>query len=209
MAAESDTNLETVIPDRGLSARKSSWLTGVFALIGAIVWSISLYIESSLANGGIFYIGSLILASGLLTLIWFDVHAFRLPNLINYSLIFAGLFLTWYMWPEALFGHVIAALIGYGLIWLLGVLSKRFKGRAGIGLGDAKLLAASGAWFGLISLPFILLISSGLGLLMALILFVRRSDKSEASQTQAIPFGPALSLAIWLFWCFGGLIQYA
>ncbi len=68
---------------------------------------------------------------------------------------------------------------------------RQLRGRDGLGLGDAKLLAAAGAWLGVESLPWLLLIAALLGLAMALV----RAGPLRAET--AVPFGPPLALSFW------------
>jgi ABC-type phosphate transport system permease subunit len=51
---------------------------------------------------------------------------------------------------------IIGVFIGYGFLWLLNSLYRLLKNQNGIGMGDAKLLAALGAWLGWAALPGIL-----------------------------------------------------
>ena len=71
------------------------------------------------------------------------------------------------------------------------------RGIDGLGRGDAKLLAAGGAWCGWIGLPFIVLIASLGGIIQGLI-----SGAFRGEARRPIPFGPALSLAIFLVWIY-------
>ena len=68
----------------------------------------------------------------------------------------------------------------------------------GIGLGDAKLLSALGAWHGISALPNILLVASISGVLGGL-LWLRFQKQTIRS---AFPFGPFLAFAgiIELLW---------
>ncbi len=198
---------QDLTPDRGLSAAKSSRLTGLCAVLGVAVWTLSLFIGASQLTGLVFSLGSLILGVGLLSLIWFDLHAFRLPNLITYGLIGAGLILTFQATPGRIGFHLSAAVLGYGLIWFLARVTTFMRGTAGIGLGDAKLLAAAGAWFGLLNFPIVLLISSGLGIVSALVMSLVRRSAADWRK-QRLPFGPFISLAMWLTWCFDRLIGF-
>lgn len=65
-------------------------------------------------------------------------------------------------------------------------------------MGDAKLLAALGAWLGWVALPGILLIASILGLIGGLIWLQWNKQDHRA----AFPFGPFLAFAgiIELLW---------
>ena len=55
-----------------------------------------------------------------------------------------------------------------------------------MGLGDAKLLAVIGFWFGWISIPFVIFISS----VIALITVTPSLIKKKKKLTSEIPFGP-------------------
>src|SRR3546814_16185239 len=75
------------------------------------------------------------------------------------------------------FCHLVVALLGFALLAGLGFFYRRWRGRDGLGLGDAKLAAAGGAWLGWAALPSILLLASLGGFLwvaMALISEERR-----------------------------------
>ena len=80
----------------------------------------------------------------------------------------------------------------------LALAYRRLRGRDGLGGGDAKLIAAAGAWCGLAALPFVVLGSALLGLLAALGLAL--TGRTMTSTTR-IPFGPCIALAFWLVGC--------
>ena len=145
---------------------------------------------------------SFCLGAGLLVLSYIDLRTGLLPDLITLPLIVAGVGYAALIddaWGLALAG----AFVGSGLIAGLGYIWRYARGYDGIGLGDAKLLAAGGAWAGLTMLPVILLIASGIGLLGAV--FVAQKAQT-AEQRVAIPFGPSLSLGIWVGWCTEGIV---
>ena len=83
------------------------------------------------------------------------------------------------------------AAAGYLVLAGTAYLYRRLRGREGLGLGDAKLLAAAGAWLGLASLPWVVLGAALLGLVLA----VLRARPLRAET--AVPFGPPLALAFW------------
>ena len=64
-----------------------------------------------------------------------------------------------------------------------------------MGLGDAKLLAAIGFWFGWISLPFILFFSSFIALMATLPSLIKKR-KNLSSQ---IPFGQFIVLGVIMY----------
>ena len=135
----------------------------------------------------------LVLLGTLIVLSWTDIKQYRLPDKFTFPLIALGLA------EGFLEGDLKARLIGMALGYL-AFLSieygfKALRGKDGLGRGDAKLLAAGGAWCGWMGLPFIVLIASGFGLLAALMPSVRRS-----AENGRIPFGPFLALGIFMVW---------
>jgi leader peptidase (prepilin peptidase)/N-methyltransferase len=74
------------------------------------------------------------------------------------------------------------------------------RGREGLGVGDAKLLAAAGSWVGVLALPTVVLEAGLLGLASAMLL--RMSGRRVHAST-ALPFGPSLALALWVVRLYG------
>ena len=112
----------------------------------------------------------------------------RLPNRLTVPLVLTGLLLnSTHTLNQLGFqfisfqDSVLGAAIGYAGVRVLHEIQLYRAGRAGIGLGDAKFLAALGAWFGWQSLPILLVGSS----LIMLTVYFRRRDK---------PFGVGLSI---------------
>ena len=136
----------------------------------------------------------------LLYLSYIDLRSFRLPDVITLPLIVLGLCfnglssLRFVNFETALWG----ALLGYGVLWLLNFLYRMVKKQDGIGMGDAKLLAALGAWLGWTVLPGLLLIASLAGIVGGLIYLQWKRQNAR----NAFPFGPFLAFAgiIELLW---------
>ncbi len=144
-----------------------------------------------------------LLLIGLTSLVWYDVHAFRLPNTITYSLLAAGLALAAAgLAGPSLAMSVAGAVVGYGTIWCLAYAFSRLRGKQGIGMGDAKLMAVSGAWLGVLALPTIFLVSSLVGLIVALVCsrFPAILGAKDTDGQLAIPFGIPISVSIWAVW---------
>ena len=136
----------------------------------------------------------------LLYLSYIDLRSFRLPDFVTLPLILTGIVFN-LLSPVGFTdtsSAVIGAVLGYGSLWLLNHLYRLTKKQDGIGMGDAKLLAALGAWLGWAALPSILLIASISGLIGGLI-YLRWRKKSTH---HAFPFGPFLAFAgiIELLW---------
>jgi leader peptidase (prepilin peptidase)/N-methyltransferase len=132
----------------------------------------------------------------LLTLAWIDWERMLLPDQLTLPLLLAGLGASWLRDPEALTGHASAAAAGYLAFRTVELLHRRLRGREGLGEGDAKLIAAAGAWLGLAALPTVVFLAALTGLAMAagLRLAGRTPDGG------ALPFGPAICAAIWAVW---------
>jgi leader peptidase (prepilin peptidase)/N-methyltransferase len=140
----------------------------------------------------------------LLTLAWIDCIDMLLPDVLTLPLLLAGLAVTFALEPDALVDHSLAAALGYLAFQGLAIGYRRLRGRDGLGGGDSKLIAAAGAWCGLATLPFVVVISAALGLLAALGLAL--AGRNMTSRTQ-IPFGPCIALAFWLAWMCGGAVE--
>jgi leader peptidase (prepilin peptidase) / N-methyltransferase len=136
---------------------------------------------------------SVLLGWLLLLLAAIDLAVFRLPDVLTLPLALAGLAQS----GDALTEHAAAGVLGYGLLAGTAWLFHRLKGREGLGLGDAKLVAAGGAWLGLEALPLLLLSSSLLGLGCFAIMV---SLKGRAMASRPLPFGLCLAPVIWLLW---------
>jgi leader peptidase (prepilin peptidase) / N-methyltransferase len=137
----------------------------------------------------------------LLALAWIDWDWLRLPDALTLPLIVAGLVATWLLDPAAIADHAGATLAGYAALRGLNALYRRLRGRDGLGAGDAKLLAAGGAWVGLAALPWLLLLAALAGLGVAAL---RRLRGERLGATTALPFGTCLAAALWLAWLAAG-----
>lgn len=110
-------------------------------------------------------IGWALLGWLLLTLAVLDKRHFWLPDALTLPLAFLGFTIGLWTTDAALADRVIGALAGYLALLTMALGYRWLRGREGLGLGDAKLLGALGAWFGWQALPFILLLAASLGLL--------------------------------------------
>ena len=70
--------------------------------------------------------------------------------------------------------HVLAAVLGFGVLWLVGFLTETFLGKEGMGQGDMKLLGACGMLCGSYGLVVIFYVGIILGGLFAIPLFIRK-----------------------------------
>jgi leader peptidase (prepilin peptidase)/N-methyltransferase len=105
------------------------------------------------------------------------------PMVMPYS---AGV--RWRSLGEAAFG----AIIGGGSIWLVGYLYEKFRHREGLGFGDVKMIAMTGAFLGLRGALQTLILGSVLGSVAGL-LYIKLTHKDAA--TYELPFGSFLGVA--------------
>ena len=129
----------------------------------------------------------------LLTIAWIDIEQLILPDILTLPLVLMGLAVTAWETPDALGDHALAAAVGYMVFRGIAYLYRVLRGREGLGEGDAKLLAACGAWLGLLSLDLVILVAAGIGLIGAAVAWAAGQRLDVAS---AVPFGAALAAAL-------------
>ncbi len=163
------------------------------AALGIAVWSLAV-------TPGILAWASAVLGWNLLVLAMIDLRHLILPDEITLPLIPAGLAVTWSLNPDLLPHHAAGAVGGFLFVVLLRWAYGRIRGREGIGLGDAKLLAAAGAWVSWQGLSGIVLIAAALALAGHVIWNALIQPRDL---TREIPFGPYLAAGFWLTWLYG------
>ncbi len=135
----------------------------------------------------------------LLALALIDAATFLLPNKLTLPLVAAGLATAWLIQPASVVWHAAAAVAAFLFFEAAALAYRRLRGREGLGRGDAKLLAAAGAWVSLPGLPSVVLLAA----LTALAWAVWQRRRSGVSTATPMPFGPFLALGTWLVWLYG------
>jgi leader peptidase (prepilin peptidase)/N-methyltransferase len=131
---------------------------------------------------------ALIAATGI------DLDHQLLPDQITLPLIWVGLIANVFGLFTDIESAVIGAATGYLVLWSVFHLFRLVTGKEGMGYGDFKLLAAIGAWFGWQVLPTVILLASGVGAVLGLVLILLR----RMGRDVPIAFGPFLAGAGWL-----------
>ncbi len=140
----------------------------------------------------------------LIVMSFIDLKHRIIPNSITFPGIAAGLILSYILshsdlnWPVTFKESLIGLAVGGGSLLLVGYAYTIFTGREGIGLGDVKLLAMFGAFFGWKGAFFAIFIGSVLGLVSSLPYFLIK----RSSLRNPIPFGPFLSLGLITYYWF-------
>jgi len=156
---------------------------------------------ASVADGALLWI-SCGLGWALLALAATDIKYYRLPDFLTLPLIVAGLLANAILDSGALWQYALGAAAGYLFIHGLRFIYQRLRGREGMGAGDAKLLAAAGAWVSWWGLPSVIAIGSLLGLVAALAMSWRGG---RIEWSDRVPFGAFLAIGLWIVWLYGPL----
>ena len=144
------------------------------------------------------------LTAGLIVASGIDLDYLVIPDTLTVGGVVAGICAS-YLLPEmqncqnptdGMIQSVLGASIGGGILWITAKTASWLLQKEAMGIGDAKLLAAVGAFLGWRSIPFILVVSSFLGAVAGISLVKSRKRKLGVK----IPYGPylALAAALWL-----------
>lgn len=172
-----------------MSAATASILAALAALMGAV--SSFMVLELPHAALG----AALALWLGLASYI--DVRSFLLLDVLTLPLALLGLLIAFVGYGPTMLESALGAALGYTVLWALAALYRRARGHDGLGLGDAKLLAAAGAWCGALALPSVMLIASLSALVCAGLAML--AGQTVNGQFK-LPFGPFLSIGFLVTW---------
>ena len=151
----------------------------------------------------------LILSIFFIIIFFIDLKHFIIPNVLTFPLMFIGFLksfdpnLNQTIFPNYI-NSLIGGLFGYSIIWLIIFFYKKVRKKEGMGLGDAKLMAVIGFWFGWISIPFTIFISSTVALVIVIPSLINQSRKMSSE----IPFGPYIIIGCILYLTFANQIKY-
>ena len=151
----------------------------------------------------------LILSIFFIIIFFIDLKHFIIPNVLTFPLMVIGFLksfdpnLNQTIFPNYI-NSLIGGLFGYLIIWSIIFLYKNIRKKEGMGLGDAKLMAVIGFWFGWISIPFTIFISSTVALVLVVPSLINQSRKMSSE----IPFGPYIIIGCILYVTFANQIKY-
>lgn len=165
----------------------------VEALTGALFFAVAYFIrEPAFAIAMMAFMAMMVAISGI------DAKTKIIPDVIVFPLLWLGLIVSAAGIPGALSPAqaIVGAVIGYLILWAVYWIFKIVTKKEGMGYGDFKLLAAIGAWLGWVSLPWVLLFSTFVGIAYGIFAIIRQGKGERSS----IPFGPFLAAAAILVW---------
>jgi leader peptidase (prepilin peptidase)/N-methyltransferase len=145
---------------------------------------------------------SLVLGWSLVCLAAIDLASFRLPDVFTLPLIAAGLGLSALLPGRPILDHAVGAAAGWGALAGLALIYRRWRRIDGIGLGDAKLLGAAGAWLGWRPLPSVVLIACATAFVWVGFQAIARG---RGALKDPLAFGAPLCLGFWIVWLCGPL----
>jgi leader peptidase (prepilin peptidase)/N-methyltransferase len=156
---------------------------------GVLSWAIAEVLlrdpSLSAARAAAIFGADFALCMGLLAAAFIDLDHMYLPDVITIGGTILGIGTASFRdlsYKDALIG----AVIGFVIVWLPFVfLYKRLRGRAGMGLGDAKLIMLAGAWFGWPGALFVLFAGAFQGSIGAVIVHLVAGKIEEPEAVRA------------------------
>ena len=167
------------------------------AAVLVVVWAMMVQVGWLLAVAAV-------LGWFLIALAWIDARTLRLPDSLTLPLLAIGLVAARFFDPDDWIGHIVGAAASFAGLGVLALLYRWIRGREGLGLGDAKLAAALGAFVSWQGMPGAVLIAAIVALATVLVraLLLGR----PVGRAEPIPFGPFLCIGGWVIWLYGPLM---
>ena len=148
----------------------------------------------------------IIFTGGLILGTFVDFEFMEIPDSVTIGGTVAGLVLSVLVpsmhnavsWHQSFLRALLAAALGFGILWLVGWLGEKAFKKEAMGFGDVKLMAAVGAFLGWQGVLFTIVGGAFVGSIAGVTLIATRRSQMQGQ----IPFGPYLSLAAlaWVYW---------
>jgi leader peptidase (prepilin peptidase)/N-methyltransferase len=156
----------------------------------------------------------------LIVLVFTDLRERILPDVVNYTGLALGLALSFFtkptdgtaLWianrifdfppPEPVLSFVdaiLGALVGSGILYLVGEAYFKLRGREGMGFGDVKMMLMAGAFLGVKRTLLTILAGSILGSVLGILFILVQRKRTDYE----LPFGTFLGMAAVLVMFFG------
>jgi leader peptidase (prepilin peptidase)/N-methyltransferase len=175
-------------------------LTGILTVY--LYWRFPFFKNNTLiltefnSQEGVRFLHAFLFTSLMLVCSVIDMQHMIIPDVLSLSMILLSPCVAW-LHPElTLHDALLGVALGGGSIYVVAWLYFLIRRREGIGMGDAKLLAAIGGWLGYQSLIPTVLVGSVCGSLFGLVFIIK---KRHADMQTEIPFGPFLAFGAVLY----------
>jgi len=137
----------------------------------------------------------------MLTLFFIDIRTYLLPDKLTIPVFVLGLVFAY----PLLVKHLVAAIIGAAILMGIRFLGNLIYKTETMGLGDVKLAAAIGAFWGTTHILLTLYLSFIIGGMLAIFVMIF----TKKGRKECMPFGPAIILSSALSFFYGeSLIQF-
>lgn len=150
----------------------------VMLLFGAVAYRLGPYAGA---------LGWALFAAAMVALALIDLDTKLLPDRLTLGLLWVGLLAAVVGWTVPVATSVVGAVVGYCATVALDGLCRMLLGKPAFAPGDAKMMAALGAWLGY---PLVV----GAALVLAILLGgITAAAKTLRGQSGSMPFGPYLA----------------
>ena len=168
----------------------------------AIEWVTAIFTAACLGHYGLHWelLAPLVTLYFFIPLAFIDYNEQLLPDQLTLGLLWLGLLWSLTASPST---AIIGAAAGYAVPWFINRLFIWIRKKPGMGHGDFKCLAAIGAWAGLTGAMGCYVLAAILSLAVTIPLFINKKTTLDS----ALPFGPFLCIAGWVWVVFGTQIN--
>ena len=188
IAAKDNVPLLSYLLLRGKCRRCRTRISPRYPLVEGV--TAALFAASALQLGlGYQWVGLCLLVSFLVALSAIDLDHLLLPDVLTLPLLGLGIAFNAGPGFVSLAAALTGAVVGYVFLWLVAKVTARVAGREALGMGDAKLLAALGAWLGFDAIVPVVVIAVAVAAASMLITHVRARNRTG----HQVPFGPSLA----------------
>lgn len=139
-------------------------------------------------------IKSVILIPAIISIIEIDYKNKIIPNRLILFLFEAGIIFTFIYSVNSLFiarDYLIAMVLGFAIFGIIALLGRLIAGKEAMGMGDVKLLAVLGLFFGIPLTIAIAIISFIISAIIGIVILIRKKKEIK----EYVPFGPSVGVA--------------
>ncbi|WP_020619746.1 prepilin peptidase [Paenibacillus daejeonensis] len=141
----------------------------------------------------------LFFVSILLVIVQTDLAERIIPDRIVLIGVVGLLLLRLWSQPLPYWNYILAALIGSGVLLVIGIVGERLLGKETMGGGDVKLYIVIGLMLGIKLTLLSLFVASLIGLLVTVVLRLA----GRGAYGELVPFGPYIAVGAWCAYLWG------